>query len=371
MIAKNIFEIDTLLQFKDKAYNLSGCVIHGINFENVDFDWKKFRVENTVFLGCKFPSFDIEKTLREGGALLFPPITNVPYNPYRSTLYNWQELMQMTSAGITYDEVLYNHFVAQNRHCPNIVEALAQRIHDHAIDDALSEILLDIETGKRKRIVGIMGAHGALRNSENYRKVAETAYLLARDGYFVVSGGGPGMMEAANLGAYLSNEPIEVLQWAIEVLAVAPHYTDKGYIEAALKIVEKYPYGKENLAIPTWFYGHEPSNLFATAIAKYFSNSLREDGLLAICIHGIVFAPGSAGTRQEIFQDATQNHYGTFDYFSPMVFLDENFYSKDTQLYPLLQFFAENRVYSSMLHITDSPSDVLDFIRLHPPVRKS
>ena len=109
-----------------------------------------------------------------------------------------------------------------------------------------------------------------------------------------------------------------------------------------MKIVERFPFGKENLAIPTWFYGHEPSNLFATAIAKYFSNSLREDGLLAISLHGIVFAPGSAGTRQEIFQDATQNHYGTFDYFSPMVFLDKDFYTNQTTLFPIKNNYDAN-----------------------------
>ena len=35
-------------------------------------------------------------------------------------------------------------------------------------------------------------------------------------------------------------------------------------------------------------------------MAKYFSNSLREDGLLAIATHGVVYAPGSAGTTQDV-----------------------------------------------------------------------
>ena len=75
--------------------------------------------------------------------------------------------------------------------------------------------------------------------------------------------------------------------------------------------------------MPTWFYGHEPTNLFSVHVAKYFSNSIREDGLLAIAEHGIIFSPGSAGTTQEIFQDATQNHYATFGTISPMVFLSK------------------------------------------------
>lgn len=47
-----------------------------------------------------------------------------------------------------------------------------------------------------------------------------------------------------------------------------------------------------SLSIPTWFYGHEPTNVFATEIAKYFSNALREDTLLHRCGGGVVFLPG-------------------------------------------------------------------------------
>ena len=64
-----------------------------------------------------------------------------------------------------------------------------------------------------------------------------------------------------------------------------------------------------SLSIPTWFYGHEPSNLFATGIAKYFANALREDTLLHRCRGGIVYLAGQAGTVQEIFQAVTENFY--------------------------------------------------------------
>src|SRR5690606_25642084 len=85
-------------------------------------------------------------------------------------------------------------------------------------------------------------------------------------------------------------------------------YFSKNYIVQSKKVLELYPNGGENLAIPTWFYGHEPTNLFASYIAKYFSNSIREDTLLASCLYGVIFAPGSAGTTQEILQGAAQNH---------------------------------------------------------------
>jgi hypothetical protein len=52
----------------------------------------------------------------------------------------------------------------------------------------------------------------------------------------------------------------------------------------------------ESLAVPTWYYGQEPTTPFATKIGKYFQNSLREDGLITIAAHGIIFAQGKAGT---------------------------------------------------------------------------
>ena len=61
--------------------------------------------------------------------------------------------------------------------------------------------------------------------------------------------------------------------------------------------------------IPTWHYGHEPPNVFATAIAKYFRNATREAILLEVCDAGIVFLPGRGGTVQEVFQDACENYY--------------------------------------------------------------
>jgi hypothetical protein len=52
----------------------------------------------------------------------------------------------------------------------------------------------------------------------------------------------------------------------------------------------------------------EPPSPFPTDIGKYFQNSVREDGLLAVAKHGIIFAQGKAGTLQEdLFEDAAQN----------------------------------------------------------------
>jgi predicted Rossmann-fold nucleotide-binding protein len=82
-----------------------------------------------------------------------------------------------------------------------------------------------------------------------------------------------------------------------------------------------------SIGIPTWLYGHEPPTPLAALHAKYFENSIREDGLLTVATGGVVFAPGKAGTLQEIFQDAAQNYYARGDErFNPMVFLDVDEY---------------------------------------------
>ena len=94
------------------------------------------------------------------------------------------------------------------------------------------------------------------------------------------------------------------------------------FVSVAVEVARAIEQPSVSLSIPTWFYGHEPSNPFATHIAKYFSNSEREDGLLAVATAGIVFVPGGPGTLQEVFQDAAQNAYETYGRSSPMVFLD-------------------------------------------------
>ena len=81
------------------------------------------------------------------------------------------------------------------------------------------------------------------------------------------------------------------------------------------------------LAIPTWLYGHEPANLFAAGIAKYFSNAIREDTILRLARGGVVFAPGRAGTVQEIFQAATKVFYLSDGPSGPLVFLDSAFWT--------------------------------------------
>jgi len=51
------------------------------------------------------------------------------------------------------------------------------------------------------KAVSIFGSARLTANHKYYRFTEEVAYLLAKDGYAIVTGGGPGLMEAGNRGA--------------------------------------------------------------------------------------------------------------------------------------------------------------------------
>lgn len=359
-------EIHSYKEFLNSGYGLSNCTIQNIDFTSHQINWDTLELDNTVFLGCSLSQEDTINIIKKGG-YIFPKNDKLPYNPYRDKLYTWQELYKETSPTVSIDLEIYNRF-EKTKYDPTMMESLWQRIHDHSIDDALRDFLKPNAKGEYKiKSIGIMGGHSTNRDNPYFKKVARTAQLLAQNGYLVMSGGGPGTMEAANLGAYMKDYSENDLYDAIDHMKTAPHYTHTGFNERAIEVLSKYPNGNESLAIPTWFYGHEPSNVFASHIAKYFSNSIREDTLLAISIHGILFAPGSAGTTQEIFMDAAQNHYTTFEYISPMIFMGKKRYTEDTQLFQTIQDLSKDKPYGKMVKLVEEPNEALEAFLSLPP----
>ncbi len=296
--------------------------------------------------------------------MIFNEPHGLPYQVYRNSLYTYEELNKLDN-GQTIDLSIYNHF-SKYRNIRNINETLYQRSHDHAIDEALQDIL---ETDNERKCLGFMGGHSVLRDSKEFKDAALLAYKLAKEGYFIITGGGPGIMEAANMGAYFANYKESELISSINYLAEQAHYTDEKYEAYAQNIIAKFPNGMESLSIPTWFYGHEPSNAFSLYIAKYFSNAVREETLLAICLHGIIFCPGSAGTIQEVFADAAQNHYVTYDFISPMVFYGEEYYNQKLPVMPLIKNLSKNKDYNNFILNTDDQEKILEFITNKPPIK--
>jgi len=121
----------------------------------------------------------------------------------------------------------------------------------------------------------------------------------------------------------------------------------------------------ESLAIPTWLYGHEPTTVLATRIAKYFQNSVREDRLLAVATHGVIYVEGRAGTLQEIFQDAAQNYYGILGDFSPMIFFGTRQWSETLPVVPLLEKLFKSKDFKRYVCVTDEPAVILKFLDEH------
>jgi predicted Rossmann-fold nucleotide-binding protein len=284
-----------------------------------------------------------------------------PYVVRPDRLYTRDDLMRGWRPGgdhsSTLDGRIYAYVKAHGGRAPGVDEGLAQCTHDHFIDVALAAFLM--RTGRP--VAGVMGGASTLAADPNYRRVVRLTAALTQRGYLVVSGGGLGIMEAANLGAYLAGRTDAEREAAVDALAAATPWTrdPAGYMAVADAIRERFAPGGESLAIPSWVTAGEPISQFASHIAKYFSNSIREDGMLAVATAGIVFAPGGAGTLQEIFQDAAQNAYRVFGR-SPMVFLDTQHYITETGLYPAVEQQAARLRFADLLSIGDEPSEILE-----------
>jgi uncharacterized protein (TIGR00730 family) len=70
----------------------------------------------------------------------------------------------------------------------------------------MAEFVEGFETlEKTKNAVTVWGSARVKENDEWYKKAVKTGKLLAKKGYTVITGGGPGIMEAANRGASLAN----------------------------------------------------------------------------------------------------------------------------------------------------------------------
>ena len=339
-------------------------------FQNIDFNQVPQYVAaghkfiDCCFMGCRIPK-EMEPVL--GKKCIIFPALDLTYNSFRGSLYNRSSLYDGYTPGKEetfadcYDTRVYNDYIQNGKHCDNILQTLGRSLHDHSIENAMFDFLSRYD---EKQIVAVMGGHVLKRTDEQYRNVVTISKTLVEKGKLMASGGGPGAMEATHLGAWMAGRTAKEVDDALSILKAAPTFRDEGWLRTAFEVIEKYPQERyRSLGIPTWFYGHEPATPFATDIAKFFSNSIREDTLLAIAMGGIIFTPGSAGTLQEIFQDAAQNHYETFGYASPMVFLGKEFFTRDVPVFPLLEDLAAKGRYKNLpISLTDNPAEAVKHI---------
>ena len=280
-------------------------------------------------------------------------LAEVPFDVSRKSLYHPAELYEgfspddESSYSQCFDSVIYQRYTAMGQHTNNVKELLARTLHDHSIHTALARFF---KTYDHRRCVGVMGGHALLRTDKIFRDIALLSQRLTQEGFVMLSGGGPGAMEATHLGAWMAGFTSKDMEDALETMLPAPSFRDVGWLQTAFNVIDKYPQQEYvSLGIPTWRYGHEPSTPFATHIAKFFENSIREDNILTLAFGGIIYTPGSAGTLQEIFQEAVQNHYLTFGFASPMIFLGKPFWTEEIPVYPLLENLMKTGKYRNLL----------------------
>lgn len=365
-------EIETVTQLLGLVAE-PGPIDHHV-FQNIDFtDLADLASDCTftdcLFLGCVLPESFSQKLDKTN--LIFPKL-DAPFDIYRSYLYSANSLYSgfdprdESTVENTYDRRVYRHYLQSGVVSKNIKETLSRYLHDHSMSNAIKDFLANYH---ERQIVGIMGGHDLLRTDPVYKQIVLLSKRLTEMGFIMVSGGGAGAMEATHLGAWLAKRSEAEVDDALNILCKSPSWQDKGWLSSAFHVLLKYRQTHFiSLGIPTWLYGHEPATPFATHIAKFFDNSIREDTILSITRGGLIYTPGSAGTVQEIFQAAVPNHYQTYGYASLMVFLGVDFWRNEMPVYRLLEHLVETGKYKGLrISITDDIAEVLQTIKTFRP----
>ena len=197
---ESLEELDRAAARADVAgRSMSGWQVQGLDLTGRDDVLRRLDPRGSLFLGCTIAEKTAER-LRAGGALIFPRCPTSPSirgaaastrRPSCST--GWRD-----GYDHTIDAVVYA-WTRTSRSPGSLKELLAQALHDSSIDDALQEFVAG------RRSVGIMGGHALTREDPAYAEAAHLAHQLAGTGLTVATGGGPGAMEAANLGARLAD----------------------------------------------------------------------------------------------------------------------------------------------------------------------
>ena len=347
-----------------------GGSLRGLRIQDLDLTGHEGQLlsrtdlDGVVVLGGRLsPALDAH--LRLHGALVFPTDPLAPVNPYRATLYQPHELY----AGLAdhgYDgtpDALAYHWSRDATLHHDAFASLLRAVHDDSISDALTEFL------QGAPVVGVMGGHALARGTETYAAAARLGHRLARADLVVATGGGPGAMEAANLGALCPSE--DVLDEALDRLAGTPSFRPsvQDWARVALDArddIVRVPgpsRAVRSIGIPTWFYGHEPPNVFCDGIAKYFSNAVREDGLLARANAGLIVLHGAAGTVQEIFQSITPLYYAPEGAtLAPLVLVGVDHWSREIPVWPAIEALGRARGFGGVVHLVDSIDEAQEVV---------
>ncbi|WP_265444184.1 LOG family protein [Flexivirga meconopsidis] len=364
MPAKEIETVEALRALLRTGQSLHHLRLQDLDLTEVEPELLQVRsFSGLVVMGGRV-SGPLDQHLRLHGALVFPSDPEVPFDPWSARLYRPAELYAGLRAGgypQTPDSRTYQWSLAPETQ-RDAYATLLRAVHDDSVTDALFELI------DGRSVVGVMGGHALERGTSGYADAARLGRRLASSGRVVTTGGGPGAMEAANLGAFVDDSA--ALDDALRDLAAVPSFRPSidAWAGSALAVRERFTPAQtagqvRSLGIPTWFYGHEPPNVFVDWVAKYFSNALREDLLLRVCNAGVIVLPGAAGTVQEIFQIATPLYYAAEDAaLPPLVLVGEDYWTRTVPVWPALRALAADRPMARAIRLVDDVGSAGDAI---------
>ena len=140
-------DLDTVRHALSNGRGFENAVLQGLDLSSVEDAFRGTTVQGAAFLGCHM-SPETTFSLIARGALVFPRLEGLQFNPYRPTLYSADELFDGFDPDDpctycnTLDARIYKHWSETGRESPpSVMESLARRLHDHAITDALDDII--------------------------------------------------------------------------------------------------------------------------------------------------------------------------------------------------------------------------------------
>lgn len=179
------------------------------------------------------------------------------------------------------------------------------------------------------RRVAFMGDAEAKRYSPHYRAAYNIAYLLAKNGYTIVNGGGPGVMLAATLGAKKAGGRVEIA------------------------IISQ-------LKEPNNFEGSNKRNVLLADKVYYENNYTKRLGKLIESADAFIFFKGGTGTISEI---GLTWELAKFDYggcYEPLIFYGR-FWKKI--LDGLKKSLPLTKDETTVYGIATSPNEVLEMLK--------
>jgi uncharacterized protein (TIGR00730 family) len=174
------------------------------------------------------------------------------------------------------------------------------------------------------RGVSIFGSARTTSDNPQYKAAQETAALLARAGYAVITGGGPGIMEAANRGAFEAGGLSIGCNIELPFEQFANHYLTRS-------LSFKYFFVRKTMFVK-----------YSTAF--------------------IIF-PGGFGTLDELFESLTLIQTRKIKNF-PVVLFGSAYWGGMLELVKNMML-TEGKITETdlkLLHLTDSPAEVVEIV---------